>query len=48
MCGGVRQPFAIGEVLFAAAGVEHRFVDFTDDFLTWVFPRPKNLQTLVR
>jgi mannose-6-phosphate isomerase-like protein (cupin superfamily) len=35
--GGVRQPFEAGEVLFAPAGVEHRFEDFTDDFVTWVF-----------
>lgn len=27
----------VGEVLFVAAGVEHRFVNFTDDFSTWVF-----------
>ena len=26
-----------GEVLFVPAGREHRFVDFTDDFATWVF-----------
>ncbi len=26
-----------GEVLFVAAGVEHRFVNFSDDFSTWVF-----------
>jgi mannose-6-phosphate isomerase-like protein (cupin superfamily) len=35
--GGERQPFGPGEVLFVAAGVEHRFEDFTDDFATWVF-----------
>jgi mannose-6-phosphate isomerase-like protein (cupin superfamily) len=35
--GGTRQPFGPGEVLFAAAGVEHRFEDFTTDFATWVF-----------
>lgn len=29
-------PFAAGDALFVAAGVEHRFVDFTDDFATWV------------
>ena len=34
---GVATPCVAGEVLFAAAGVEHRFVDFTDDFATWVF-----------
>jgi mannose-6-phosphate isomerase-like protein (cupin superfamily) len=37
VCGGTRQPFEPGEVLFAAAGVEHRFEDFTPDFATWVF-----------
>jgi mannose-6-phosphate isomerase-like protein (cupin superfamily) len=37
LCGGVRRPFEPGEVLFAAAGVEHRFENFTADFATWVF-----------
>jgi mannose-6-phosphate isomerase-like protein (cupin superfamily) len=37
LCNGVRRPFESGEVLFAAAGVEHRFEDFTADFATWVF-----------
>lgn len=32
-----RTPFEPGEVLFAPAGVEHRFENFTDDFATWVF-----------
>jgi hypothetical protein len=36
-CGGERRPFVPGEVLFAAAGVDHRFEDFTPDFATWVF-----------
>ena len=31
------EPFEAGEVLFVKAGVAHRFVDFTDDFATWVF-----------
>lgn len=35
-CDGVRQPFAANDVLFAPAGVPHRFVDFSVDFLTWV------------
>jgi mannose-6-phosphate isomerase-like protein (cupin superfamily) len=26
-----------GEVLFVPAWVEHRFVDFSPDFATWVF-----------
>jgi mannose-6-phosphate isomerase-like protein (cupin superfamily) len=34
---GVRQAFEAGEVLFAAAGVNHRFEDFSEDFATWVF-----------
>jgi len=29
--------FGPGDVLFVPAGEEHRFVDFTDDFATWVF-----------
>ena len=29
--------FAPGDCLFVPAGVEHRFMDFTDDFATWVF-----------
>lgn len=35
--GDTRQPFEAGEVLFVPAGVVHRFEDFTDDFVTWVF-----------
>lgn len=35
--GDERHPFEPGEVLFVPAGVEHRFVEFTDDFATWVF-----------
>jgi len=29
--------FAPGDVLFVAAGEEHRFEEFGDDFATWVF-----------
>jgi mannose-6-phosphate isomerase-like protein (cupin superfamily) len=25
-----------GDVLFVPAGIEHRFINFTDDFATWV------------
>jgi mannose-6-phosphate isomerase-like protein (cupin superfamily) len=32
-----RHRFARGDVLFVAAGVEHRFEDFTDDLAVWVF-----------
>ncbi|MBK9106829.1 MAG: cupin domain-containing protein [Saprospiraceae bacterium] len=28
--------FQSGDFIFVAAGVEHRFVNFTDDFLCWV------------
>lgn len=34
--GDERIPFAPGDALFVAAGVEHRFVDFSDDFGAWV------------
>jgi len=35
--GDERHAFGPGDVLFVPAGVDHRFVDFTDDFSTWVF-----------
>lgn len=31
-----RVPFGPGDVLFVPAGAEHRFVEFTEDFVTWV------------
>lgn len=31
-----RQPFRAGDVLFAPAGLVHRFENFSDDFATWV------------
>ena len=34
---GTTMPFGPGDVLFAPAGAEHRFTEFTDDFSTWVF-----------
>jgi mannose-6-phosphate isomerase-like protein (cupin superfamily) len=34
--GGVVSPFKAGDFLFVAAGVEHRFEEFSDDFATWV------------
>jgi mannose-6-phosphate isomerase-like protein (cupin superfamily) len=34
--GNSRLPFQPGDFLFAAAGVEHKFVNFTDDFVVWV------------
>jgi len=36
VCEGVTRQFGPGDMLFVAAGVEHRFVDFSDDFATWV------------
>lgn len=36
MRNGARQRFGPGDVLFAAAGDEHRFEDFSEDFETWV------------
>ena len=35
--GGSRHPFAPHDVLFVKAGVVHRFEEFSDDFLVWVF-----------
>ena len=35
--GGERQAFGPQDVFFAAAGVEHRFENFSDDFAVWVF-----------
>lgn len=37
MRNGNEVSFGTGDVLFVAAGEEHRFVEFTDDFATWVF-----------
>ena len=31
-----RQAFGPGDLIFAAAGVAHRFEHFTDDFAVWV------------
>ncbi len=40
--GDERVAFVPGDALFVAAGVEHRFVDFSDDLGTWViFYGPK-------
>src|SRR5579872_2704188 len=33
---GIRTPFQPGDVLFAPAGVAHRFENFTEGFATWV------------
>ena len=36
LCGDVTTPFSTGTVLFVPAGKDHRFVEFSEDFLTWV------------
>lgn len=33
---GERRAFTAHDVIFVEAGVDHAFVDFTDDFSTWV------------
>lgn len=33
---GVYVDFSPGDFLFVPAGAEHRFEEFTDDFMTWV------------
>jgi mannose-6-phosphate isomerase-like protein (cupin superfamily) len=33
---GEERSFQPNDTIFVEAGVEHRFVDFTDDFATWV------------
>ncbi|MDA7501727.1 cupin domain-containing protein [Chitinophagales bacterium] len=33
---GETTPIKKGDFLFVPAGAEHRFLDFTDDFATWV------------
>jgi mannose-6-phosphate isomerase-like protein (cupin superfamily) len=39
---GKRDPFGPGDFLFVAAATEHRFEEFSDDFLMWrVFYGPK-------
>lgn len=40
--GGVTTSFQQGDFIFVPAGVEHKFLNFTDDFVTWVmFYGPK-------
>ena len=36
-------PFGPGDALFAGAGEQHRFTDFSEDFATWVisFGKPR-------
>ncbi|MDX6531927.1 MAG: hypothetical protein QOH41_4217 [Blastocatellia bacterium] len=37
VCGGARQAFGPHDVLFVAAGIEHRFENFSGDLALWVF-----------
>lgn len=34
--GDARVAFKPGDVFFVEAGVDHRFIDYSDDFRTWV------------
>ena len=36
VCGESRQSFKPTDILFAAAGVKHRFENFSDDLTLWV------------
>jgi mannose-6-phosphate isomerase-like protein (cupin superfamily) len=36
VCADEMRSFGAGDVFFVAAGTEHRFVDFSSDFATWV------------
>jgi mannose-6-phosphate isomerase-like protein (cupin superfamily) len=36
VCGNSKQSFGPTDILFAAAGVEHRFENFSDDLAVWV------------
>jgi len=34
--GEITTQFNAGDFLFVPAGIAHRFVDFSEDFVTWV------------
>ena len=36
IAGDERTPFRAGDALFVAAGIDHRFENFSPDFCTWV------------
>jgi mannose-6-phosphate isomerase-like protein (cupin superfamily) len=36
VCGETRTPFKSTDILFAVAGVEHQFENFSDDLAVWV------------
>lgn len=37
VCGDSRQAFGPHDVLFVAAGITHRFENFSEEFAVWVF-----------
>jgi mannose-6-phosphate isomerase-like protein (cupin superfamily) len=34
--GSTKSQFLPGDFIFVPAGIEHRFINYTDDFATWV------------
>jgi oxalate decarboxylase/phosphoglucose isomerase-like protein (cupin superfamily) len=36
LCADEPHPCAPGDLLFVPRGMDHRFIDFSDDFATWV------------
>jgi mannose-6-phosphate isomerase-like protein (cupin superfamily) len=47
--GGKAISFQPGDFLFVAASVEHRFINFTEDFSTWVlFYGPRGGESSIR
>ena len=36
VCGSETRAFALGDVFFVPAGIEHRFMKFSYDFAAWV------------
>jgi mannose-6-phosphate isomerase-like protein (cupin superfamily) len=39
---GVEHAFAPGDMFFVAAGVEHRFTQFSEGFMTWALFWPRS------
>ena len=47
MNDGIIVTFEVNDFLFVPAGVDHRFIEFTEDFSTWViFYGPEGGETL--
>jgi mannose-6-phosphate isomerase-like protein (cupin superfamily) len=47
VCGEGRQRFSPTDILFAAAGLKHRFENFSDDLVLWVlFYGPEGGETI--